>query len=548
MHTLKSRRRRLNRLVAALGVAMSVIVCACFAIIIWIISVSSASLDQTQKAGEKRLLTSITNGFQQDLARALTDYTAWNELYEYFEAGRPQSAWERNYLGPYITATFGIDHVVGMARNGAIVYSFRRAGQKKYSAKDIETLSRLARQAFAAEKPNYQVGISGFVEFNGTPSLAAAATIRRSSLDKPSHFALIEVREFSRSFLDRTGLALGIAQLRVERAAPQGVMLRGPSGAPSPFDLIWKPSDSGRRQFIGILPSMILVGAGALIALLGLVFVLLRVAEHLREVEARMGQAELEASKARARAAEETSQSKSAFIANMSHELRTPLNAIIGFSDMIVSEVFGSIGVAKYREYVVAIYDSGHHLLGIVNDILQVSKIEAGSFDPVIERIVLGDVVHDCVRMLEVLALKRDIRINLRLDPQPCEVLVDRQALQQILINILSNALKFSPEHAGIDVTCAALPHEYELCVTDHGCGIPARTLRELGKPFVQAEGVYSRQYQGTGLGLTVSFLLAKAMGASIHIESTEGVGTQVRIRVRKGAASATVANTSRAA
>jgi len=526
---------------------MALIVCVCVGVIIWIISDSSASLDATQKEGEERLLRSVASDYANDLAKAVADVTAWNELYEYFQGPRRED-WERKNLGPYITTTFDIDDVIAISRSGSIAYSFRRGAKAVYSAKDRKTFSQLARQAFAAEKPDKQTGVSGIVEVNGIPSLAAASTVRPSSLDRPSHFVLIEVREYNRAYLRKLGDNFGIAELHTERATPQGLALLGPTGAPSAFDLAWKPSDSGRQRFIRILPAMVIVGTGALLALLGLAFVLWRVTEHLRASDALINRAELETSMARAQAAEETSLSKSAFIANMSHELRTPLNAVIGFSDMIASEIFGAIGVAKYREYVAAIRDSGQHLLGIVNDILQISRIEAGSFDPVIEPVVLGDVVRESMRMFEVLALKRDIRINLNLDPQPWEALVDRQALRQILINILSNAVKFSPEHASIDVTCAALPDEYELCVIDHGCGIPARTLRDLGKPFVQAEGAYSRQYQGTGLGLTVCFLLAKAMGASIHIESTEGIGTQVRIRVRNGAVSATMAEASRAA
>jgi len=282
------------------------------------------------------------------------------------------------------------------------------------------------------------------------------------------------------------------------------------------------------------LPAMIATGAIALLALGGLALLWWRVAEHAHLSEVRVNQSQLEASQARAQSAEETSRSKSAFIANMSHELRTPLNAIIGFSELLTAEHFIAISEGKRREYTKAILDSGHHLLRIVNDILQVSRIEAGKYEPEMEVVCLEQAVHDCVRMVSVLAEERGIRFDTQVGAWSHLVYADRQALHQILINILSNAIKFSNERSCIEIACVALDEAYELHIRDEGCGIPNATLNEIGRPFVQAEGAYSRKYQGTGLGLTISFLLARAMGASIEIDSAEGLGTVVKIRVQK--------------
>jgi len=225
------------------------------------------------------------------------------------------------------------------------------------------------------------------------------------------------------------------------------------------------------------------------------------------------------------------SRSKSAFIANMSHELRTPLNAIIGFSEVIAAQPLGPIGVPKYREYVLDIQESGRHLLGIVEAMLHISRIDAGKYEPAMEDVSVHESVDEAVTMLKVIAAQRAIALDIHLPSHPVSILADRQGLRQILINLLSNAVKFSPSRSVVTLTCLET-EVCEICISDQGCGIPADLIPSLGQPFVQAEDVYRRSYQGTGLGLSICFRLARAMGASIAIESEEGVGTSVTLRL----------------
>ncbi|HWY15716.1 MAG TPA: ATP-binding protein [Rhizomicrobium sp.] len=516
---------------------MALVLIGCFGVILWVINISSASLDAKQKEGEQRLLLSVTDDRVKDLGKAVADYTLWNELYEYFE-GYQNPDWARRNIGPYITKTFGIDQVFTISLSGSIAYRYsRKLGTHPPSAQDRATLSELAQLAFARGN-----GVSGFIELNGVPCLAGASIIRESSRNVHPHFVFIEVREFNRTFLDKLGHDYGIEQLRVERNIRSGFVLPSPVGTPSAFGLTWHPAQSGQDLLLRVLPAMTAAGGFCLLTLGGLAFLWWRVAEHTRVSEARINQSELEVTQARARSAEETSQSKSAFIANMSHELRTPLNAIIGFSELMTIEKFGGIGDAKRRDYTRAILDSGRHLLGVVNDVLQVSRIEAGKFELKMEVVCLGQVMEDCVRMLSVLAAERNIRLDTQAVSSPLMVYADSQALHQILINVLSNAIKFSNEHSHIEITCVAQDGAHEMRIRDHGCGIPAATLNEIGSPFVQAEGVYSRKHQGTGLGLTISFLLARTMGASIEIDSVEGVGTEVKVRLPKMLAAKAVA------
>jgi signal transduction histidine kinase len=523
-------RRRLTYLVAVLAAAMAAVTAACAGVIVWILHLSASSLDAAQRNAERQLLRSVIGTQQRALAKALEDYTNWKELYDYLDGPR-QQAWEKDNLGPYLSATFGTDHVFAENRRGRISYAYSTSGNYRLSPADRRAIQRLARLAFRAEAPHVQVAVAGIVPFHGGAALAAAATVRATTLDVPSHLALVELRELNGTHLGQLGRDYGVAGLQAVPGAIRGGALVSPEGRPAPFHLIWRPSEHGRTLFRQVLPSVLAAAAMVLLAFAGLGFAWWRIMDHMRMGEDRVLSAELEASKARAEMAEETSRSKSAFIANMSHELRTPLNAIIGFSELISAEVLGPLHPAKYRDYVEDIHGSGRHLLQIVDDVLHVSRIEAGRFEPAIEHVRLGEAVAECIRMVEVLGAKRGISLDLLPAPN-IDVLADRRALRQILINVLSNAVKFSPVGGRVEISWSAAGDRCALAIWDQGCGMPPEVLKDLGKPFVQAEHAYSRQYQGTGLGLAISFKLAEAMGGSIAVKSKVGTGTTVVVRL----------------
>lgn len=235
---------------------------------------------------------------------------------------------------------------------------------------------------------------------------------------------------------------------------------------------------------------------------------------------------------ARALAAEEASNAKSLFIANVSHELRTPLNAVIGFSELIAAETLGPLGNPRYGSYLQDVLSSGRHLLGVVNNLLLFAKIEAGQHRIELEPLELEDELQSAVRMLRVATETRGIRLIVDGIGGRQAVWADPQSLRQILLNVLGNAVKFSPSGGSVRVSHAPAPDAgwLRLTVADEGCGIPPGTLRQLGNPFVQAEETFARRHQGTGLGLAISFALAEAMDASLAIESEEGVGTAVHL------------------
>jgi signal transduction histidine kinase len=527
-----------NRLTVLLTVGASLLVVACIAVILWVLGVATGSVDRAQRDGERRLLHSYLAATRQTLADGVKDYATWTELYGDFM--RAQNAeWEAENLGPYIATTFGIDYVFVTAKDGNIAYAYAKKGGpvRALSRADTGMLSALTRQIFAADAERSGSQACGFVKFAGTASLVSAALIRPTSVveqrkQAEPRYALVEIRSLDAAFLAKVGRDYGVRGLRVVPSAKEGVVLQGPADTASGLVLTWTPSTLGHRLFLRVLPAVLFIGGMLLLAFLLLLTFWWRVVDHIRAGQTLVLNAEVETARARAVAAEETAKSKSAFIANMSHELRTPLNAIIGFSEFMRCEMLGPVDNPKYREYVAMINDSGIHLLHIINDILLVSKVEAGKFEPCIENVPLSEVVGETVRMLEIVAGKRRIALNVTLSSGPVMVRADMHSLRQILINIINNAIKFSPDGSAIEIACGDPGEDgrVALRVADHGCGIPKETLRDLGKPFVQAEQAYCRKYEGTGLGIAICYRLAAAMDASIEVSSEVGAGTTVEI------------------
>lgn len=230
--------------------------------------------------------------------------------------------------------------------------------------------------------------------------------------------------------------------------------------------------------------------------------------------------------------AERAYAAKSQFLANMSHELRTPLNAIIGFSEMMQQQLLGPIGNDRYLDYIKGIRESGEHLLDLITDILDMSKIEAGKYELDLEELNISKVVRLAVHMIEGKAVDTGIKIEVRIQDENLRIVADRRAVMQMTLNLLSNAVKFSHPNSRIEVECAAKKESVYLRVKDHGIGIPAHKLGTITNPFEQAANQYTRSHEGSGLGLSITKELAELHGGAIHIESQIDVGTAVTIRL----------------
>jgi two-component system, cell cycle sensor histidine kinase PleC len=234
--------------------------------------------------------------------------------------------------------------------------------------------------------------------------------------------------------------------------------------------------------------------------------------------------------------AEEANQAKSKFLANMSHELRTPLNAIIGFSEIMQSAMFGPLGTEKYGEYCRDIHQSGQYLLDVINDILDMSKIEAGRIRPELSEVRIGRLLNDAMRVVssraddKQLTLTADISHGIRL-------MADARLLKQIVLNLLSNAVKFTPEGGHVIVRARSSAGQARIAIADTGIGIPKEALARLGRPFEQVESHVIKTHQGSGLGLAIAKSLTELHGGTMRIRSTPGRGTFVLLRMPIGRA-----------
>ncbi len=229
--------------------------------------------------------------------------------------------------------------------------------------------------------------------------------------------------------------------------------------------------------------------------------------------------------------AEEANQTKSKFLANMSHELRTPLNAIIGFSEIMESGMFGPLGAAKYTEYSRDIRESGEYLLDVINDILDMSKIEAGGIRLAPEAVELEPILADCLRVVSTRAVEKRVALNEHIEPH-IRLTADRRAVKQIALNLLSNAVKFTPEGGAVTVRGRQRGGMITVAITDNGIGIPKDALRRLGRPFEQVESQLTKRHQGSGLGLAIAKSLAEIHGGTMRICSALGKGTTVVVRL----------------
>ncbi|MDH3472330.1 MAG: HAMP domain-containing histidine kinase, partial [Rhodospirillales bacterium] len=224
-------------------------------------------------------------------------------------------------------------------------------------------------------------------------------------------------------------------------------------------------------------------------------------------------------------------QAKTNFLAQMSHELRTPLNAIIGFSDLLKNQSFGVLGHPNYIEYAGDIHTSGAHLLEIINDILEFTQLEEGQQKLSESRVILEDVIDTALGKTTIVADAAQVTLSKNINEQLPLVLVDEMKIKKILVILLSNAVKFTPQNGNVTIT-ANLDEigNLSISVIDTGIGMAAADIQKIFEPFAQIDGELNRKYEGTGLGIPLAVSLARLHGAHIAIESDIGMGTKATL------------------
>jgi len=285
---------------------------------------------------------------------------------------------------------------------------------------------------------------------------------------------------------------------------------------------------SGWRRERDILAAMALASTAAILLLT--VLLLWRIRRQWL-LTAALAQARDSANEARV-AAETANRSKSDFLAHMSHELRTPLNAIIGFSDMMARQMFGPLGAPRYIEYARIIGKSGLHLLSIINSILDLTKVDAGKWEIEPVPTDLSELAIDLRTLTAGRAEAHDVKVIIDMPPSAAKVTTDRRLLLQVLVNIVTNGIKFTPAGGSVTVSAHIAPDTVSIVIADTGVGMTPEDITKALQPFGRASGILARKYHDTGLGLPLSKRFVDLLGGRLEIDSAPGRGTRVTVHL----------------
>jgi signal transduction histidine kinase len=469
------------------------------------------------------------------LQKIATDYAWWDDAYvNLVENFNPDWFDETFADGEYLRDAFGIT-------GSAVVDADNKIRRYMYDSKIVEDAPRLdwaanldrgaktlfenARQLVDGEF----IAVTGFIHLDDQAYFAAAHVIYPSFEERieraavtPANASVVAVMQpLAGPLLQTLAKDFGLLELRfVPGDDPTGGLpLRDVDG--NRFGaLSWQLDRPSHFVLRVVLPGFLLLAV--CIGLLGW-----HVINGLRR-----GQGQLLNAMQQAQLAD---RSKTEFLANMSHELRTPLNAILGFSEMMKDEVFGPLGDRHYSEYSAHIHSSGGHLLDIISDVLELSKIEAGKFALQETEIALPDTVAAVARLIEPRANEKGITLNVDVAPDLPAIYADDRAIKQILLNLLSNAVKFSSMAGVVDLYVARTEAgAVEISVSDTGCGIAEDQLPLVMQPFHQVDSPDTRSEGGTGLGLPLSASLVALHGGDMRIVSEVGKGTTVTVILPK--------------
>ncbi|HEX2591848.1 MAG TPA: ATP-binding protein [Rhizomicrobium sp.] len=503
------------------------------AAIVGMVIMAAAAVDSQSEAEQREAARYVIQSETQSVAQSLMPMIYWDEAYRRTDV-RWDTKWVNWEFGPY-SNSMRVDASLLLDGDGHVRLSYRR-GHGAYRAAliansaSIAAVLAAARRTPRASPPSVATGLVRlgneiYFAAAGRVSPESAARFTKSHEDIYSFFLRRMTAKSYAALLDT--FHLSGAEIGEENMPPDGkigVPLQDANGRQLGH-LWWIPARPGVSFLRAVIPLTIVLLA--LVALLQAAIVWKWQRMQIQIAEAT----------ARATAAVEESEAKSVFIGTISHELRTPLNAVLGFSEMLLSNVFGPLGSPHYNEYAGHIHSSGKALLRTVNDIIQVSRLQSKS-------IVLDCGDFDAVRIAEMAvdrvrssAEARQITLAFTASEPIAPCFGAAEPLLDVLVRILDNAIKFSLESGRVDVS-VKVGDDVSIAIRDHGIGIAEAAVATLGRPFAQQEGHLVRRYGGIGLGLAVSQGMLELMGGSLSIASSAGVGTTVTIELKKGAVS----------
>ena len=525
------------RRLIALGVALLAMMIAGSAALL---TAGSQALDALQVREDRALVGGVLNRRLQRMVTDLTTATVWNQAYrELRPGGNP--TWLDEEIGSYFANNRGHDLTVAIDKNGQPFYAWKVEGRAEPTALNafLTDAAPVIRQARALETargakapdapptaPTLSETASGYVLSSGVLYLVAASTVTPENAEiarAPGPSVLVvSAQRLDREAPEIVG-SLGLAGMEIDRAtveAPSAIVLRDPDGRPI-GRLVWSPRRPGVLALKAAAPMLALSFTIILGVIAALAWQIARVARRLVVHERGHAEALHELQAARDRA-ESANIAKSQFLANMSHEIRTPLNGVLGMAQVLAKSGLSPGDHDKVR----LIRASGETLLGLLNDLLDLSKIEAGRMDIDVHEFDLEAEIDTSTRSLATLAAQKDVRFLVEVHPEACGTWRgDAGRIRQVLANFASNAVKFtdtgevrvSVRRAGEGIACT---------VSDSGVGIARDRVDQLFERFSQVDPSATRRFGGTGLGLAISRELVELMGGRVSVTSVEGRGS----------------------